>query len=418
MVFSPLNRPTLSYYFTKNYNMKYQARPRANTTHKIKRQFGDPLSALKPHPRFIPIPTEHQKPDNLNYSVDDILGKTKIKSIESAGEIVIHTVGDTGGINGTEVQEAIAQQMEMQISMAAKGEDPAFFYHLGDVVYFNGLSADYQEQFYEPYKEYPSKIFAIPGNHDGETRVKKNDQPDDEPSLTGFFENFCAKKRQPSENSPYRYTVDQPWPYWTLEAPFVTIIGLYTNVDGSLDHWDDKVQDQYHWFVAQLKKAPKNKCLLLSLHHPPFSLDTTHGGYPDILDAIDQASKEAGRHPDMVLSGHVHNYQRFTRTIGGKTYPHIVAGAGGYAHTAKAKHKIQRDPDTQHSDIVLPFQTLRKDVILNEYNIKDPGFLRLTIDDKTIHGEYFTNTFEDARPPLNWYDEFIWDWKNNRAIKP
>jgi Calcineurin-like phosphoesterase len=43
---------------------------------------------------------------------------------------------------------------------------PAFFYHLGDVVYYDGEHASYYQQFYDTYLHYPAPIFAIPGNHD------------------------------------------------------------------------------------------------------------------------------------------------------------------------------------------------------------------------------------------------------------
>jgi hypothetical protein len=35
--------------------------------------------------------------------------------------------------------------------------------------------------------------------------------------------------------------------------------------------------------------------------------------------------------PDLFLSAHAHNYQRYTRRIGGKQVPYIVAGTGGMA---------------------------------------------------------------------------------------
>lgn len=35
--------------------------------------------------------------------------------------------------------------------------------------------------------------------------------------------------------------------------------------------------------------------------------------------------------PDAFLSGHAHNYQRYTRRIGGKQVPYIVIGTGGIA---------------------------------------------------------------------------------------
>ena len=45
---------------------------------------------------------------------------------------------------------------------------PAFLYHLGDVIYFDGLASEYYPQFYRPYEHYPNPILAIPGNHDGD----------------------------------------------------------------------------------------------------------------------------------------------------------------------------------------------------------------------------------------------------------
>ena len=44
---------------------------------------------------------------------------------------------------------------------------PAFFFHLGDVVYNFGEGQYYYDQFYEPFRFYDRPIFAIPGNHDG-----------------------------------------------------------------------------------------------------------------------------------------------------------------------------------------------------------------------------------------------------------
>src|SRR5258708_11363348 len=86
-----------------------------------------------------------------------------------------------------------------------------FFYHLGDVVYWNGISYHYPEQFYEPYKHYPVPIFAIAGNHDGDTKVQKGDEADPEPTLTGFMDNFCAS--QPTYLDSYRPTMTQPYVY-------------------------------------------------------------------------------------------------------------------------------------------------------------------------------------------------------------
>ncbi|MGH9919521.1 MAG: hypothetical protein ACRD6W_11745, partial [Nitrososphaerales archaeon] len=49
------------------------------------------------------------------------------------------------------------------------------------------------------------------------------------------------------------------------------------------------------------------------------------------------AFKDADRYPDIVLSGHVHNYQRYTRQIAGRDLPFIVAGGGGYFNIYKIR---------------------------------------------------------------------------------
>jgi hypothetical protein len=346
---------------------------------------------------------------NLVLPLDVVLrNPAEEKRIADAGRLVFHSVGDTGGIHGTEAQEAIAHAMEAQIQTAA-ADRPTFFYHLGDVVYFNGLRHLYGVQFYEPYKYYPAPIFAIPGNHDGDTRTQRGDEPDNEPSLTGFVDNFCAPA--PEHLDTYRETMTQPYVYWTLEAPFATIIGLYSNVDGSLD--GRGTNEQQWWFEGQMRAAPADKCLIVAVHHPPYSLDSDHGGSPAILAALERARKVTGRWPDAVFSGHVHNYQRFTRVVDGRQIPFVVAGAGGYANTLKSMHHIQLDTDGQPPPAGEPFQTTAEGVVMETYEEKNPGFLRLTVDADTLTGEYFIVPFDDA-PPAHPVDTFRLNWKTHR----
>jgi DNA repair exonuclease SbcCD nuclease subunit len=230
--------------------------------------------------------------------------------------MVFHAVGDTGGIKGTEVQAGLAAVMvkQIEVSRASKqsAEEPLFFYHLGDVVYLNGMSIDYPVQFYEPYQNYDAPIVAIPGNHDGDTRTSTGDVPDDETTLYGFIQNFCAPS--PQFLFKHRATMTQPYVYWTLETPLATIIGLYSNVDGLLD--GSGTFEQQRWLAQQMKDAPGDRALIVTVHHAPYSLDTSHGGYGDISRALDRAFHTVGRTPHLILSGHVHDYQRFTRKLG------------------------------------------------------------------------------------------------------
>jgi hypothetical protein len=47
--------------------------------------------------------------------------------------------------------------------------------------------------------------------------------------------------------------------------------------------------------------------------------------------SIDELCRQLDIFPDAFLSGHAHNYQRYTRRTGGKQIPYIVAGTGGIA---------------------------------------------------------------------------------------
>ncbi len=116
--------------------MLYKARPKSNTFSKSRSVFGEPLSPIKPNLAFIPIPAGNVQPGNLTYDIANVLTATQIASINNAGYIVFHSVGDTGGVNGTQIQDELAVQMENQITAVANPQNaPVFFYHLGDVVY-------------------------------------------------------------------------------------------------------------------------------------------------------------------------------------------------------------------------------------------------------------------------------------------
>jgi hypothetical protein len=90
----------------------------------------------------------------------------------------------------------MVKQIEESRTTNQADEEPLFFYHLGDVVYFNGMSADYPVQFHEPYQNYDAPIVAIAGNHDGDTRTRTGDVPEDETTHFGFMQNFCAPSQR------------------------------------------------------------------------------------------------------------------------------------------------------------------------------------------------------------------------------
>ncbi len=319
--------------------------------------------------QFQPLPPPPgKKPYCL--SLGDVLSSDQINQIIDSKSIVFHTIGDTGGIvNGTP-QQNVADAMEYDCAISK----PSFFYHLGDVVYFYGEASNYYAQFYEPYLHYPGPIFAIPGNHDGDITVGSP------PSLTAFVENFCAKEPHltPEAGEAPRDAMTQPNVYWSLDAPFVTVIGLYSNVPegGQFE------QEQLNWFSDQISSAPKDKALVIAVHHPAYSADDEHGGSAVIEQALDDGFKKSGRVADLVLTGHVHNYQRFTRQFDGSEIPYIVAGSGGY-------HNLHRLNPYYGKNITVPYKMPNVDnLTLENYCVDNYGFMSIQITKSSIVGQY------------------------------
>jgi hypothetical protein len=205
---------------------------------------------------------------------------------------------------------------------------PSFFFHLGDVVYYFGEASYYYDQFFEPYRDYPAPVIAIPGNHDGVVYAS-----DPEPTLDAFLRNFCAASpmQSPDSGGLLRTTMIQPGVYFTLEAPFVRIFGLYSNVleDPGIisgENGNNTVLDnrQITFLTTALERAKSDNfagALIVAVHHPPFTGDETHGGSPLMSQDIDSACQSAGVWPHAVFSGHAHNYQRFTRLVNNHQIP-------------------------------------------------------------------------------------------------
>jgi hypothetical protein len=352
------------------------------------RAVGDPVCEAPEHAQFIPPPPFTGT--SLTLSLETILPGVGAVA-ESAGALVFHALGDTGGIHGTQVQDAIAEAMQAQVAGAKNaGLAPKFLYHLGDVIYFNGNSANYPTQFYEPYQNYAAPIFAIPGNHDGDNVVRPGDPPDSEPSLYGFMLNFCSPS--PQWRFKHRATMTQPYCYWKLEAPYAHFLGLYSNIDGNLD--GRGTQQQQNWLVGELKATPADKWVIVAVHHPCYSLDGVHGGYEETLTALDAAFQKSGRMADAVFSGHVHNYQRFSRKLGNRSIPYVIAGAGGYATEQRTLHKLQKGLVIEK----LPYETKAQGVSLEGYDVTNSGFLRLTAGAQALTIDYFSVSFAD--PPV------------------
>jgi len=166
----------------------------------------------------------------------------------------------------------------------------------------------------------------------------------------------------------------QPNIYWTMQTPLATIIGLHSNVP----KYGFIGEDQHKWFIEELKAAADerpHKIIIVCLHHAPYSADVNHGSSLEMVAFLEDAFEQSGIRPDVIFSGHVHNYQRFHKTYpDGKMLPFIVCGAGGFDEL----HSLATIGDPAYSS-----HPLLDGVELQNYCDSKYGFLTITLQRRT-----------------------------------
>jgi hypothetical protein len=373
------------------------------------------------------------------YSLEDAWGPngaSVIQSINSAQSITFHMIGDSGATAQStfpamiKVSDAVTN--DFHTSTAANR--PSFLFHLGDLVYNFGESSYYYDQFYEPYRDYPAPIFAIPGNHD--SFILPGTAQGSEP-LTIFQRNFCATSIAVTveAGSLHRTAMMQPGVYFALDAPYVRIIGLFSNAledpgvissqtssasgvakaakmgkgkgkgkgggtsntSSGTPTWPVVPDYQLAFLTAQLENIKNSNyqgAVILAVHHPPFvytpQSDLSGGGQhyssPFMLADIDTVCNSVGVYPHAVISGHAHNYQRYTRnlTFNGRNYsvPFIICGDSGHNVTSLVQSSFGKkgsepgnNTDVSYMDSTSIVQS--KGLTLNRHDDQDSGFLRV-----------------------------------------
>lgn len=355
-----------------------------------------------------PVPKPARNP-TMNFS--DLVGTGEIAAIRQKGSLQFHAVGDAG--NGSAAQEKITEAMTRDVVPAAPANGAAFFLNLGDIIYGPGKADHYAGKFYRPNMPYlrPAPnfegiILAIPGNHDGEVRSSA-----DSPTLKAYLENFCAPPGKiPPMAASFNVTMPhQPGPYWHLDAPFLDLIGLYTNSGENIAMLgaDAKDTHQSAWLLKTLKaialarKGGARKALVIATHHAPYagglhpqSQGHGHTSVPALQAQLDALFAGAGIWPDGVISGHTHTYQqymRYCKDLNGRDFvvPYFVAGTGGMP--------IQVLPPGigSNSQQEMP-PGLASAQVVYKNGLASHGYLRITASEKYL-STTFVPTIEDHR---------------------
>ena len=187
---------------------------------------------------------------------------------------------------------------------------PSFVIHLGDMVY---CADPHQWKNFDFSDGNIIKsgipLFPVLGNH--EYRNQKDwYPPHPEKQLQYYFDRF-------------KFLKNKRWYSFTFGNSVFLI--LDTNTDYSPG------SEQHRWLMDMLKKNA-SRFLFVACHHPPYSK-----GYHDrdAEKSLAQTFEKGPVKPDIVFSGHQHNYERYCEQ--GVNY--IVSGGGG-----AEQYSIKRSP--------------------------------------------------------------------------
>jgi hypothetical protein len=364
------------------------------------------MDALIKASKFLPIPFPavpgvaepiHTLSDALGSS-----GPKTVAAIQSAGQIVFHCAGDTGATRGPKTENEVVDKLLSDFTGEVPAQIPQFFYNLGDIVYSFGEHKYYYDQFYDAFRNYPRPIFAIPGNHDGIVLPPPAGTGLNSDSLAAFLANFCAPAfaHSPDAMGLSRTTMVQPGVYFTLEAPLVRILGIYSNMlenpgvisttpnpatgKPTFPQLSDVQLDYLTAALTRIQQEEFTGAVLIAVHHPPYCYGA-HSSSLTMLKEIDACCSAAGIWPHAVLSGHSHNYQRYTRAIGSRQIPFLVIGNGGHGLTVINKGQAIRTPQPAPTFA----QPEAKDSITFEsYDDKNYGYTRIIVTTTQLRIEY------------------------------
>ncbi len=367
--------------------------------------------------QVVPIPPSRAAHDAL-FGLADAYGPAgpSVAAILAAGRIVFHAVGDSGSSDVRRYREElrVSDQVSMDASTDQVSNRAAFLFHLGDVIYNFGESRYYYDQFYEPYRAYPAPILAIPGNHD--SFVVPGTTSGEEP-LSIFARNFCATSPAVTREagSLHRTAMTQPGVYFALDAPFVRIIGLFSNaledpgvISSEGGRWPAVDDRQLAFLHAQLKRIEQERyqgAVLIAVHHPPFSYSSppgggasgNHGSSSDMLRDIDQACLAEGVYPHAVLSAHAHCYQRYTRTIqfagAERRVPFVICGNGGHnvnplVRGTRGQPAVEPQNGTDVAYLESSPAVEATGLLLERYDDHNYGYLRISVDANQLRIAY------------------------------
>lgn len=217
---------------------------------------------------------------------------------------------EPGVIRNREVSSPEAREALVQ---AIADKKPAFVTITGDLVWRGSDDSDwrYWEKGTQPFQDAKLPVFPVVGNHEymssglvGSGRAE---------GLKNYFAHFPQLPHRPAT------------PWYSVEYSNCYFLMLDSNDD------DSPSSPQMEWARAQLDSLPPAiEYVFVLLHRPLYTSagESEHRPRPQeraLARMLEGRQQRSPRPQFVVISGHVHNYERFRH--GGVMY--IVSGGGG-----------------------------------------------------------------------------------------
>jgi hypothetical protein len=250
------------------------------------------------------------------------------------------TVGDLACKGGSAVTASVCRQMQVS-NLVANDPQNDLFVALGDLQYGGASLSDYMNGYDLSYGRFKAKTKPVIGNHEY-----------DAGGPTGYYSYFGAAAGDPAKGY-YSFDVGSTWHIVALNSNCTRV----ACAAGSA---------QEQWLRADLA-ATSRSCVIAAWHHPRFSSGTGHGSDTSVApfwDALQQYNAE------LVLGGHVHNYERFAPQLPNGTASangirEFIVGNGG-------KEQVGFSPAIANSEV----------------RLQSFGILRLTLGDNAYSWQF------------------------------
>ena len=201
-------------------------------------------------------------------------------SIPRANPVRIVAVGDIACAPGKQ-KTATSCRQEATAALTQR-LNPALVLTLGDHQYENGTLPEFAGSYERTWGALWSRTRPTIGNHEYQTK-----------GASGYY--FYFRDRQPGPPGYYRVTA-KGWNIYVLNS----------NCD------QVNCRTQAGWLDRQMAAHP-SRCSIVTMHHPRYSSGSGHGNDTAVRPLWAVAYKHRN---ELVLSGHDHDYERFTRMDG------------------------------------------------------------------------------------------------------